>query len=91
MPQVEPTSTVSQFNVEEFKELSRQIDLLYERLARGINSKTDTVVTTTAPANTDTDFQIGDSWINTSTDKVYILTNLTMVVSVLTATWIEVS
>lgn len=91
MPKVQPTSIVSQFKIDDLKELSRQIDLLYERLAAGINTKTDTVITTAAPATTDNDLELGTTWINTSTNKVYVLTNLTMVASVLTATWIEIS
>jgi len=91
MPKVEPTSTVSQFDVEDFKELSRQIDILYERLADGINTKADTVIAEVAPTTSDNDFELGASWVNTSTDKVYVLTNLTMVAGVLTATWTEVS
>jgi hypothetical protein len=91
MPKIEPSNPISMFNLKDEKEFMRQIDLLYERLANAINTKTDTVYTDTAPATTDNDFELGASWIDTSADKVYVLTNLTMVASVLTATWIETS
>jgi len=93
MPGVEPSSRVAALSIETPKELSKQFDKLYERLANGINTKTDTIVRDVAPtspltASTDYQYEIGTHWIDQTNNKVYVLTSRPTVV---TATWIEVS
>jgi len=88
MPNVEPTSKITASKEEDFDELSKQLDKQYENLANGINSKTDTIVRKVAPAATDYRFDIGTHWIDSTANKVYVLTSRPTVV---TATWTEVS
>lgn len=72
---------------EELKKLYTQLDRMYSTLARGINVKTRTYTSTSAPsasAQINKEFDIGDSWIKTDTNKVYILTSRTSDIDV---TW----
>ena len=87
MPKVEPTSRITRFKIEEFEDLSKQIDKLYEKLADGINTKSDTVVRDEdAPTVDDIEFELGTMWVKSDTDQVYLLTSKTQTV----ATWKEI-
>jgi len=75
MPDVEPTSRISSIENIDQKELARQIDKNYEKLANGINTKADVVVRDVNPAASDFQYSIGTTWVNESANTAYILTS----------------
>lgn len=92
MPDVDETSRISRFSIDNFEDLSKEIDYLYEKLANGINTKTDTITSDdTAPAVTDTQYEIGTIWVKEDSDQAYILTSISMVASVKEAAWTEIT
>jgi len=88
MPGVDPSSRVSEIEIDSVKRLSRQLDKLYEKLATGINSKRDTFIRSRAPTASDVDYQVGSIWVDDSADKAYILTSRT---SVTVVVWSEIT
>jgi len=88
MPNVEPSSRVSQVKLESTKDMAEQLDKLYERLARGINSKRDMLVRSRAPTANDYEYEVGTMWTDDSANRVYVLTSR---LTINTVTWTEVS
>jgi len=88
MPDVEPTSRISSIEEIDQKELARQLDKKYEKLANGINTKSDTITREVAPTTNDFQYGIGTIWVDESADRAYMLTSR---LTNSTVTWTEIT
>lgn len=65
---------------DENRELTRQLDEVYGDLSRAVNKSVKVYVSTGAPqasSQLNADFEIGDEYIDKSSDSVYKITNRT--------------
>ena len=88
MPGVDATRRVSKTSIDKPEDISRELDKVYEDLADGINSKSDTVILGVSPTINDYRFSIGTIWVDKSTDAAFILTNYP---DVHQATWTQIT
>jgi len=74
--------------------LTRQLSEAYEKTARIVNTKTSKYLTNTDPPNAATpdqvnkNFELGDIWINTSSNNAWIMTSRT---TDLLVTWTKIT
>ena len=75
-------------------ELTRQLSEAYTQTAQCVNTKTSKYVTTVDPPNpatansTNKNFEIGDFWVNKSSDTAWIMTSRT---TDLLVTWTQIT